>query len=100
MSNYIGSEVTVCVKSLWDKYCSSDPEAEEINIGTDGYIRHQATDDEDYYDLYTPYGTLAVMDGETATVIEETEDSIKLLSENGVDDVIFTLSREKFMTAC
>lgn len=54
---------------------------------------------ETYYDLYNKNGVLACMDGESVTVINETNGTLTLSSVEDENNAVFTLTREEFSVA-
>lgn len=74
----------------------SDHEDEYVRLEYGGYIKREADEDREWFDLKTENGT-PCMDGETCELLEETEDYVLLQEET--ERIPFKLSKKEFEIA-
>lgn len=74
----------------------SDHEDEYVRLEYGGYIKKEADEDREWFDLKTAIGT-PCMDGETCVLLEETEDYVLLQEET--ERIPFKLSKKEFEIA-
>lgn len=96
----MGKKVTISVQSLFEKMCVQsgfDPELTDDVATQYGFIEKFHDADNEYFDLKTALGTVA-MDGETCEVLGENRDWIELQSEAAA--VSFRLTADEFSLCC
>ena len=99
MTTYgVGNKYCLDLESLWDMF-EPDDDGNIVYLENRNELRHEYVEDTHYYDLYSP-GALCCMDGEIVKILEENENSFKLLNSTGEEDVEFIMSRREFEIAC
>lgn len=86
--------VCLCLVSLFN---SLKNDGWRIRLTYDLWLEKSMQDETEYYDLYSDSGLLVGCDGENYQILEETSNSIALLSEDA--DESFSLAKQEFNLA-
>ena len=86
--------VCLCLMSLFD---SLKKDGLRVRLTYNLWLEKSMQDETEYYDLYSDRGLLVGCDGEKYQILEETANSIALLSNDA--DESFSLTKQEFYLA-